>query len=329
MSCCTSGRAMSASTSECLVVSHVELAGHSARREQHRQRARRTGRCRRCLLGGCTVGGEQSRHDVALRAGAGAGIRRHAGTTQCRVDGRERETELLLRIRDPELQERRAFHDRSRARWIRLAGQLDDEPAIAGDLHDRLGRPELVDARAHDALGPTDRVGAVGDDAAGLIDLEREMHAAAQIEAHVDGHSPNGGVAHLSRARVVHALLDAAWHEREDARHDEGDDGDRPPLDGLHVDALFRRGGMRCAGLAASRMRAALGGDRRRYEWARLAARRLRRAWVERERAGGRSDRRRSPDDRPRRAHRGRPAWAGRDGRAPTARKASWVRAGR
>ena len=108
-----------------------------------------------------------------------------AGATQRRVDGRKRETELLLRVGDPELEERRSLDDGFRARRVRLARQLDDEPAVAGDLHDGLRRPELVDARAHHALGAADRVGAVGDDAAGLIDLEREVHAAAQVESHV------------------------------------------------------------------------------------------------------------------------------------------------
>ena len=87
----------------------------------------------------------------------------------------------------------------SRARGIGLARQLDDEAAAAGHLHHRLHGTELVDARAHHALGAADGVGAVGDDAARLIELEREVNAAPQVEPQLDRHAAEGGVAHLTR----------------------------------------------------------------------------------------------------------------------------------
>jgi hypothetical protein len=86
----------------------------------------------------------------------------------------------------------------SRACGIRLARQLDDEATVARDLNDGLRRPELVHACADDTFGATDRVGAVGDLATRLVDLEREMNAAAEVESHLDGNSADGGVAHLT-----------------------------------------------------------------------------------------------------------------------------------
>src|SRR5262249_33738464 len=117
-----------------------------------------------------------------------------------------------------------------------LACQLDDEPAVAGDLHDRLGRPELVDARTHDTLGSADRVRAIGYHAARLIHPEREMHAPPEVEPPLDGHSATSAIAHLSSLRVVQSLLYGTWHEREHARGHEGEDDDHSPLDGFHVD---------------------------------------------------------------------------------------------
>ena len=102
-------------------------------------------------------------------------------------------------------------------------GSSTIEPAGAGDLHDGLGCSELVDARANDAFSATDRVGAIGDPSSRLIDFQGEVHAAAEVEAQLDRYAPNGGIAHGAGARVVDTLFDVSWHEREDARDDEGE----------------------------------------------------------------------------------------------------------
>ena len=49
-------------------------------------------------------------------------------------------------------------------------------------LHDGLGHAELVDARADDLERAIERLGLFGNGALGLVDLEREVHSALQIE---------------------------------------------------------------------------------------------------------------------------------------------------
>src|SRR4029079_6326770 len=112
----------------------------------------------------------------------------------------------------------------------------DDEATVPRNLHDRLGRSELVDSRAHDTFGASDRVGSIGYHAPRRIDLEREMHATSEIESELDGHSTNRAVAHLPGLRVVQSLFDGTRHEREHASGHEGEDEDHSPLDGFHVD---------------------------------------------------------------------------------------------
>ena len=62
------------------------------------------------------------------------------------------------------------------------AGELDDDAVVARLLDDGLGHAELVDARADDLQRAVERLGLVRDDALRFVDLEREVHAALEVE---------------------------------------------------------------------------------------------------------------------------------------------------
>jgi hypothetical protein len=68
----------------------------------------------------------------------------------------------LCLVSDAELEERLPLHDLDGALAVINAGQLDDDPVVAGLLDDRLGHAEFVDTRANDLERAFDRVFLVG-----------------------------------------------------------------------------------------------------------------------------------------------------------------------
>ena len=108
---------------------------------------------------------------------------------------------LLERARlvgDLELEERRLLHDVGGAALVVDARELDDDAVGADLLHHRLGDAELVDARADDLERAIERLALVLDGALRLVDREREVHAALQVEPLLEG-NPLDRVGHERR----------------------------------------------------------------------------------------------------------------------------------
>src|SRR5439155_10854941 len=101
----------------------------------------------------------------------------------------------------------RALNDAPGTGGILFARQLDDQPAAALDLHHGLLRAELVHAGADHAFGALDGVGAIGHRAFGLVDLERQVNAALEVEPQVDRHAPHRRVLHGAARGIADALL--------------------------------------------------------------------------------------------------------------------------
>ena len=120
------------------------------------------------------------------------------------------------------------MNDAPGAGRITLAGELDDQPAAALNLHHGLLRAELVHAGADNALRALDRVGAIGDRSLRLVHLEREVNAALQIEPQVDRHPAHDRVLHRAGRRVADALRRIARHQRDDAEEDQDPDDVQP-----------------------------------------------------------------------------------------------------
>ncbi len=92
------------------------------------------------------------------------------------------------------MKERRFLNDVHRALRIIDARQLDDDSVVAGLLHQRLRDAELIDTSADDLERSIDCLALVGNDALGLVDFEREVHAALEIESALERHALDGVV---------------------------------------------------------------------------------------------------------------------------------------
>ena len=71
------------------------------------------------------------------------------------------------------------------------AGQLDDDPALAGPGQGRLGDPERVDPAAQHLQRAVGGLG-VGLDAGGVPGLQHDLGAAPQVEAEPGGQGERG-----------------------------------------------------------------------------------------------------------------------------------------
>src|SRR6266702_4924787 len=150
------------------------------------------------------------------------------GTAARGVHLLQRVLEQVLHVGDAELEECRALNDTPGAGGICLAGEFDDEAAAALDLHHGFLGTELVHARADDALRALDRVGAVGHRTLGLVHLERQVNAAAEVEPQVDRHAPHRRVLHGAGRDVAYAHFRVARHQGHDAQNDERADHVQP-----------------------------------------------------------------------------------------------------
>src|SRR5690606_22752080 len=124
-------------------------------------------------------------------------------------------------------------------------GQLDDDPVVADLLDQRLRDAELVDPRADDLQRPIGRVHLrfVGQRPLGVRHLEREVHAALEVEPELD---------RRARARLVRGLgpaLAVVVEERPAAGGQDQDDDEESAFERAEHRASFsassERGGRR------------------------------------------------------------------------------------
>jgi hypothetical protein len=125
------------------------------------------------------------------RSAASGGCGSYSLLLQGRVEPGERTLEGARLVGDAELEERLPLHDLDRALAVVDAGQLDDDAIVARLLHDGLRDAELVDSGADDLERAIDRIGLIGNRALGLVDFERQVHSALQIEAVLERHPPD------------------------------------------------------------------------------------------------------------------------------------------
>ncbi len=128
-----------------------------------------------------------ARSGVARRCGYDA-----AAIANDLVQPRQDLVQGLRLVGNLELQERGLLHHRFGTLGIVDARELDDDAVVADLLHDRLGDAELVDARADDLERAIERIAHVGHRLLGLVDLEREVHAALQVESALERDSAHG-----------------------------------------------------------------------------------------------------------------------------------------
>jgi hypothetical protein len=122
----------------------------------------------------------------------------HAGPPQRRVHLRDHAGKGVLHVGDAELEERRPLHDLLGAGRVAEAGKLHHDPVGPHALHQRLGHAELVDPGADHGQGALQRVGGIRHLPAALVNLQRQVNAALQVQALLDGHPLHGGVAHAA-----------------------------------------------------------------------------------------------------------------------------------
>src|SRR3989441_7754716 len=142
---------------------------------------------------------------------------------------------LPIYVGDAELEERGALDDALSASRILFTGQLDDEAAAPLDLHDGLAGAELVDPCPHHFLGALNGVGAVGHGPLRLVDFERQVNPALEIEAKIDRHAPDRGVLHTTGHRVAHPLGDVAGDQLPHRQHEKRADGEQSCADRAHI----------------------------------------------------------------------------------------------
>src|SRR3989449_1649409 len=140
---------------------------------------------------------------------------------------RSRVAEQVLHVGDTKLEKGRALDDALGSGRVLFARQLDDEAAASLDLHDGLGRAELVDPRAYHLLGELDGGGTVGHGTLRLVHFERQMNPALQIEPEIDGDAPDRGVLHAPGRRVAHPLRDVGGNQLPHRDRQEYADGDQ------------------------------------------------------------------------------------------------------
>jgi hypothetical protein len=137
------------------------------------------------------------------------------------IESRQCPLQRLRLIGDLEFQERGFLdHILGTARVVD-ARKLDDDAVIARLLDQRLGNTELVDAGPDHLESAVDCLTLVGDHAFRFVDLQREVHAALEIEPHLERDALHGVVDELAVA--LHALDDSARKQRPKGRRDEAE----------------------------------------------------------------------------------------------------------
>ena len=111
-------------------------------------------------------------------------------------------------------------------------------------MNQRLGDPEALDAVTHGLERAIDGFRLVGHCLLGLVDLERDVHSAGEIEAIPQRDVPLGDFA---EGAVGSGTPDCLVAREEEERRDDRKDGDsdHPPLQVGHV---LREGGSICPG---------------------------------------------------------------------------------
>ena len=93
------------------------------------------------------------------------------------------------------------FDDLARALGILNARNLDDDAIVALLLDDRFGHAESLDTRANGLQRAIDRFGLLvgGNRLLGIVDLEREVRSALEIEAPLQRNAAHGHVVEQCR----------------------------------------------------------------------------------------------------------------------------------
>ena len=103
-----------------------------------------------------------------------------------------------------------------------MPGSSTTMRSVADLLHHRLGDAELVDAIAHDLERAIDRLALVlAAPPLALVDLEREVHPALQVESLLERNALARRVVEVARLRFAFANRDRPRPEREDGRDHE------------------------------------------------------------------------------------------------------------
>jgi hypothetical protein len=173
-----------------------DRAARHVRGEQAGARRRRRRRGGTVGLGRRRIRPEERRNADRTRRVAGGDPRAAADARRLGglIETCQHPLKRLGAIGDLELQERGFGDDRLGAFRIIDAGQLDHESVSADLLHHRLGDAELIDALTDHLQGAIERLRLVCDRLLGLVDLERQMHAALQVETLLEGDAPDGVV---------------------------------------------------------------------------------------------------------------------------------------
>ncbi len=176
-------------------------------------------------------------------AGVATNVRRLSGEPALlhdRVESRKHLFERLRLVGDLELEEGALLYDGHGALWVVDARQLDNDLAVAALLNDRLGDTELVDAGSDDLDGAIERLGSIRHRAFRLIDLEREVHSALEIQPSLQRDSRDG-VEDISVA-ALHSLDHLAREQRPCGRRQQHNDEQHAVLQVGHATAGGRVG---------------------------------------------------------------------------------------
>ena len=156
-----------------------------------------------------------------------------------RVEAWEDLLECVRLVGDLEFEERLVLRDLDGPLTVVDARDLDDDAVVPGLLDDRLGDAQPLDACADDLQRAVDRLCLVRDRALRVVDLEREVHTALQVETLPQRHSIDGRV---EERAVGAALADThvARKERPDRAEHEDADKRQAPLQVGHATTGWR-----------------------------------------------------------------------------------------
>src|SRR5262249_13356597 len=118
-------------------------------------------------------------------------------------------------VGDLELEERAALHDRLRPGRVADTGELDHDAVVADLLDDWFLDAELVDTLAEHREREVEIPLGIGRHLLALVELEREVHAALQIETPLE-RDPRV-------LDVVHRAVGTALTQGHGAREQKGD----------------------------------------------------------------------------------------------------------
>ena len=145
------------------------------------------------------------------------------------VEPRNHPLECTRFVGNLELQERRLLDNVGGTIGIVDARELDHDAITADLLHHWLRHAKLVDASANDLERAIEGRRLVGDRSSRLIDLEREMHAALQIQSFLERHATHRVVD--EHAGAVALAFDHVTREKRPRRaQNERCDREQPVL---------------------------------------------------------------------------------------------------